>query len=128
MEIRHVYVDGGVVSPTNADLLEDEDLDLVLILAPTTARTGAGVRPDTALRHLMRAVLDSEVRKLAKAGIPAYVVQPGAAELDAMGINALDPGRMDPVARVALEATAQVLSDPDEAGHLAALRTAGQSL
>jgi len=121
------YVDGGAVSPTNADLLEDEGLDLVLVLAPTSARTGAGVRPDTPVRHLMRAVLDSEVRKLAKAGIPAFVVQPGRAELDAMGVNALDSGRMEPVARAARESTVAVLSSPDEAGQLAALRTVAQS-
>lgn len=121
------YVDGGVVSPTNADLLADERCDLVLILAPTTARTGAGMHADTALRHLLRAVLDAEVRKLAKAGIASYVVQPGATELKAMGVNALDVARMEPVAHAARDAMAELLADPDESGHLAALRTAAQA-
>lgn len=121
------YVDGGVVSPTNADLLADERCDLALILAPTTARTGAGMHADTALRHLLRAVLDAEVRKLAKAGIASYVVQPGATELKAMGVNALDVARMEPVAHAARDAMAELLADPDESGHLAALRTAAQA-
>lgn len=121
------YVDGGVVSPTNADLLADEHFDLAVIVAPATAATGAGMHPDTPLRHLLRAVLDSEVRKLAKAGTAAYVIQPGAADLAAMGVNPMDVERMGPVARVAHDAVAGLLADPDESAHLAALRTAASS-
>lgn len=118
------YVDGGVVSPTNADILEDESLDLAVVIAPTTARTGAGMRPDTPLRHLMRMVLDAEVRTLARAGIPAYVIQPGRDDLDEMGVNAMDVGRMDSVARTAVDSTTTLLADPAQAERLCALRTA----
>lgn len=118
------YVDGGLVSPTNADILEDESLDLAVVVAPTTARTGAGMRPDTPVRHLMRMVLDAEVRALARAGIPAYVVQPGRDDLDTMGVNPMDVGRMAGVARTAVKSTAAHLADPAQAERLCALRTA----
>lgn len=120
------YVDGGVVSPTNADVLADEGLDLVVVVAPMGARTGAGMRPDIALRHTLRLLLDAEVRKLGRAGIATYVIQPGAAELDAMGVNAMDVDRMAPVAHVTLESVTELLAHDDEACHLGALRTAAQ--
>src|SRR4051812_10385605 len=58
------YVDGGVFSITNADLLRDRALDLVIILNPMRGRPGVAKR----LHH--------EARKLAEAGTDTLLIEP----------------------------------------------------
>jgi NTE family protein len=71
------YVDGGVISATNADVLARHDLDLVIVVSPMT---GDARRPSVS--HLMRALsrrtLDAELRSLRRNGVPTVVIQPGS--------------------------------------------------
>ena len=70
------YVDGGVISATNADVLARCDLDLVIVVSPMT---GSAPWPSMShlVRRLCRRTLDGELRALGRHGIPTVVVEPG---------------------------------------------------
>ena len=100
------YVDGGVHSPTNADLLVGLELDLVVISSPmSVARTSLRFAPDQPARRLARLRLVREVARLRRAGTPVIAFQPTHADLSVMGLNAMDPSRTADVTRQALEST-----------------------
>ncbi|GAB2978194.1 patatin-like phospholipase family protein [Nocardioides montaniterrae] len=88
------FVDGGSSSSVSADLLLGEDVDEVVVLAPMTTHGGVpgrgASRVERLLRRQMTAGLDREVTALRRAGIRVIRVEPGAAELDAMGANFMD--------------------------------------
>src|SRR5215469_9234720 len=71
------YMDGGVRSPTNADLATGHDV--VVIVAPTGGMSSA--------------LLEAEVADLRRAGSRVEVVVPDAAAVEAIGPNPLDPAR-----------------------------------
>jgi NTE family protein len=116
------YVDGGVHSPTNADVLRREELDLVIISSPMSIADTAGLRkPSRALRGHFRARLGIERRKLRLAGIETRAFQPSEEDLQVMGSQAMDDDRMAAVARQARETTLRRLAErPLELGHAAA--------
>ena len=63
------YVDGGVHSPTNADLLADLDLDLVVVSSPMSIDPGASrLRVDLPVRLRFHRFLRSELWALRRAG------------------------------------------------------------
>ncbi len=102
-----VYVDGGLHSMSNADLLADRGLDLVVVLSPLSARdTHTGWTPlqrlHAGLRRLAAAQLDREVAKLLDAGTHVLVLEPDADDVQVMGDNVMDPTRSLEVARSAL--------------------------
>lgn len=91
------YVDGGAISSVSADLLSGEPLDEVVIVAPMTTEGGAPARGlnriERLLRSQMTAGLDHEIASLRRAGIRVIRIEPGAAELAAMGPNFMDLSR-----------------------------------
>jgi len=96
------YVDGGVHSPTNADVLRREELDHVIVSSPMSISNNANLRrPSRALRGHFRARLAIELRKLRRAGIEVRVFQPSEDDLRVMGNQAMDDNRMAAVARQA---------------------------
>jgi NTE family protein len=117
-----LYVDGGVHSPTNADVLRKEDLDLVLISSPMSTSRNAPLltRSQPARRHF-RLRLQQEVRRLRRRGIPVVVFQPSVADQEAMGLKAMDPERNAAVVRAAHETTMRRLEHGRHADHLAML-------
>jgi NTE family protein len=80
------FVDGGVVSATNADLLADFDLDLVIVISPMT---GYSQWPSVsrAVRHSCRRILNTELRSLRRAGVPAVVIEPSVSVTRHMSMN-----------------------------------------
>jgi NTE family protein len=107
------YVDGGVHSPTNADLVMREDVDTVVVISPMSATRPSirGIRVSP-MRMFFRALLATEVRRLRAAGKRVVVVQPGVAEQRIMGMNGLDPSRCARVAQVARESVLERLERP----------------
>jgi len=96
------YVDGGVHSPTNADLVAGLGLDLVVVSSPmSVARNTVRFAPDQPARRLSRLALAREVRRIRRAGTPVLTFQPTDAVLDVMGWNAMDASRRGDVARQA---------------------------
>jgi NTE family protein len=98
------YVDGGVHSPTNADLLTGLDLDLVVISSPMSMEPGA-VRPraDLALRLFFHRYLRDEVWALRRSGDQVLAIEPDAAVLGALRLNMMDGRRIDEIEQRAYE-------------------------
>jgi NTE family protein len=86
------YMDGAVASSTSAHLALDQGLDEVIVVAPMAA-AGRPTYSDFLLRQRMRFLLTNEVKQLREAGLTVRVLTPTAAELDALGPNALDVKR-----------------------------------
>ncbi len=117
------YIDGGVHSPTNADLMVDaRPLDLVIISSPMSIE---GRRPrlaaDQPMRAWSRALLDAEVLRLRRRRIRVLTFQPDSAVLTAMGLNAMDPARRRAIAEVAGQSAREKLARADLAERLAIL-------
>ena len=102
-----LYVDGGVHSPSNADVVARDRPDLVVVLSPMTMRRGTARQPrvDTPARLAMRRYLSQEVRTLRRRGATVVVLQPGADDLPVMGLNPMQHSRIEDVLRVAAVST-----------------------
>ncbi len=120
------FVDGGAHSPTNADVLARSGLDLVIVSSPMSM---AGRRLRLALdqpaRRWSRAFLDTEAMMLRRRGASVLAFQPTPADLEVMGVNAMDRSRRAPVARQARESTLRRLARADSRLRLAALHPTG---
>lgn len=79
------YVDGGVHSPTNADVLRHERLDIAIVLSPMSAERVTGFGTEAAMRRYADHLLRAEVRKLQAAGTRVAVLAPGRSTLRYMG-------------------------------------------
>lgn len=93
----HRYVDGGVHSPSNADVVLRDHPDVVLVLSPMSLGPRPGARADLGIRLAVRRLLAAEVRRLRRAGAQVVVLQPSARDLDVMGLNPLQGARADDV-------------------------------
>jgi NTE family protein len=108
------YVDGGICSVSNADMLCDRGLDTVVVLNPMssaesqTARNPA-LRLAAALRSSARRRLEHEVGKLRAQGTEVLVLQPTADDLSVMGANLMARGRRVEVMEQARSSTARQL-------------------
>lgn len=100
------HVDGGLHSPTNADVVLADRPDLVVVSSPmTVARGAARPRADLGVRLAARRYLAQEVRALKRAGAEVVVLQPGPADLAAMGLNPMVHARIEDVLRTATAST-----------------------
>ena len=108
------YVDGGVCSFSNADLLRGRELDLVIVLNPSSSLAAvAGVSPVERVAGLVRGLsrrrLGHEVRKLREEGTQVIVLQPSAEDVAAMGVNFMARSRRVEVMEAAYRSTALAL-------------------
>jgi NTE family protein len=113
-----LYVDGGLHSMSNLDLLEEEKLDLVVILNPLSSRQSRRSwnpidRVAATIRRLAAWQLDREVVRLLDRGTHVIVLEPTLADLEAMGGNVMDARRSIDVAEVALETFSEQLARPE---------------
>jgi NTE family protein len=108
------YVDGGVHSPTNADLVAGMGFDLVVISSPMSiARRNPRFTPDQPTRRLSRLRLAREVARIRRAGTRVLAFQPTDADLSVMGLNAMDASRRADVTRQARDSTRRRLERAD---------------
>ena len=119
------YLDGGVHSPTNTDVLLDaRPLDLVVVSSPMSRQ---GRRPRLAIDQAMRGwsggVLDAEVLGLRRRGVPVIGFQPDVHVLAEMGLNPMDPNRRSAIAGEAHASTLRRLARADTAERTAVLRS-----
>ncbi|MCW2779300.1 MAG: Patatin [Frankiales bacterium] len=116
------YVDGGMHSPSNADVVLGDGLDLVLVLSPMTMARGAGRPADLPVRIAVGRYLAAEVRRLRRTGARVVVVQPTARDLQVMGSN---PMRGDRARDVLETVAASVRARLARQGRLAEAVAAG---
>jgi NTE family protein len=111
-----------VHSPTNADVLRDEGLDLVIVSSPMSRRgRRPRLSPDQPMRVWAGALLDGEARRLRRRGTAVVAFQPDETVLASMGLNAMDPSRRGAIALAAYEATRERLDSPQMTDRLALL-------
>jgi NTE family protein len=116
------YVDGGVHSTTNADLVGGERPDLVIVSAPMSAARGAArLGFDLPVRQIARLSLAREVAGLRRLGIDVVTFQPTAPDLQVMNGDALDPSKLGPVSEQVGQTVRQRLARADVRARLAAL-------
>lgn len=107
------YIDGGVHSTTNLELLAGEGLDLVVVCAPMGAARGVrNARAALQARGAMRLRLGVEARAVRRDGTGVVAFSPTAADLEVMGWNAMAYGRRAAVIERAYESAARRLRDP----------------
>ena len=120
------YIDGGVYSPSNLDVLRTEPLDLVLALNPMSS-LHAGTPRSLAQRvaFQMRQAngrrLGHEAKRLREAGVDVHMLQPTGRDLDVMGGNLMSSKRRHEVIETAIETTAELLGGSELAARLAEL-------
>lgn len=94
------YFDGGVHSPTSADVLRDEGLDIVVVVSPMSSARRLPVI-DGPLRWGAHRRLMSEVRRLEAAGTTVIRYEPDQRSVAVMGVNAMADDRSDRVVQQA---------------------------
>jgi NTE family protein len=108
------YVDGGLASPTNADLAAEGYPDVVLCLNPLAIRPeGRSFNPAAHVEALVRRSasrqLDCEIVALKSRGIGVIRIEPGADDLAGIGLDPMDPTKaIEIAARAAHHARTQV--------------------
>jgi NTE family protein len=116
------YVDGGLRSFTNMDLVRDSGLDLVIVSAPMSqASAWPSAAADTLVRRPLRARLHSEVAALRRAGVPVVAIEPDRHVAHAMGLNPVDARPRGAVSRVARIRTEEWLAGDQEGRRLVAM-------
>ncbi len=103
------YIDGGLQSPTHADLAAAAAPELVIVSSPMTRPSW---RP---MFVLARRRLGAELGTLAAAGIPVAVVEP---RQGVPGLRRREPGAVDALLASADEATRRALARGDLAARL----------
>jgi len=127
------YVDGGLNSPSNLDLLAGEGLDLVLSFNPLSSRyTEPGLDPvrkaEEALSWLAARQVDAEAEIVRAQGTPVVLIEPTAYDLLAIGANRMDSRRCRLVFQVALRSVTRQLRDPDVRALLNRVLSCGRDL
>jgi NTE family protein len=89
------YIDGGMRSPTNADMAAGYDLVLVVAIRVGAAGEGAAVTR-------LAAQFDEEIESLKEGGATVVVITPDDASVAAFGPNLMDFRRRADAARAGL--------------------------
>jgi NTE family protein len=127
------YVDGGVRSTSNLDLLAQEGLDLVICLNPTSSLHAAdprtlGERMAFALRQASGRRLGAEAATVRDAGTEVVLIQPTVHDLDVMGTNLMSRSRRHAVVETAVRTVAAHLRESPVGERLARLPSGAPAL
>src|SRR5438309_5909148 len=106
-----MYVDGGVHSPTNADILNDWDLDVLLVSSPMSVDPHA-IRPtlDLPMRLGCHRYVRRETARHRRRGTTVLSFEPGGELLTAMGLNPLHGARIDEIEALGCARAAELLT------------------
>ncbi len=99
------YVDGGVHSATNADILKADGLDAVVVISSMSAADGAAYGADGLLRRTVFRRLEREVARLEEAGTAVVRLEPGPEARRVMGVWSMAEDRGPRVIEAAYEET-----------------------
>jgi len=107
------YIDGGVRSPTNADLLRRrEDIDVAIIVSPMSGRNLGRTGVANAMRRHAAAKLRFEREILRRANIPSVVIEPDAEVIDAFGPDFMSSDNASDIITKAFFDTGEQLQSP----------------
>ena len=103
------YVDGGIHSATNADVLRSEELDVVVIVSSMSAAHGSANGADGLIRRRVHRRMAHEISRLEAAGVQVISLEPGPAARRAMGLRAMAEDRSPQVIEAAYRETLEEL-------------------
>jgi NTE family protein len=107
------YIDGGVRSPTNADVVRRRhDLDLVIIVSPMSGRDLGLVGVGNLVRRRAHRQVEDERKRLSRAGIPTVLIEPGPDVVEAMGLDFMSDANLSDIVRTAFLDTGDLLRAP----------------
>jgi len=114
---EHRFIDGGAWSSTNLDLLAEEGLDEVFVLAPQVSfaadsPTQWATRLERQWRNRVTRAVVREVEKVHRRGTEVTVLGPGPEDLEAFGSNVMNVSRRLSVIETSLRTSALALRDP----------------
>jgi NTE family protein len=115
---RRRYVDGGVYSVSNLDLLAGRGLDVVIVLNPTSSRQApSSLNPIDRFWQMTRAAngrrLGREARKVRGYGTAVVTIEPEEEELAVMGKNLMSGQRRHEMIETAATTVAERLRSPE---------------
>lgn len=105
------YFDGGVHSPTSADVLRSRPPAVVVVVSPMSAASFPTRRADALVRWSAHRRLEREARRLGAAGSEVIRIEPGPACVETMGLRPMDENRAAKVAESAYEETVGRIAD-----------------
>ena len=113
----HRYIDGGAWSSTNLDLLANEGLDEVFVLAPQASfdadePTQWATRLERQWRNRVTRRVLREASTVHRHGTEVTILGPGREDLEAMGGNLMDLSRRPSVIETSLRTSVVALRDP----------------
>jgi NTE family protein len=115
---RRRYVDGGVCSVSNLDLLAGRGLDLVICLNPTSSREApSSLNPLERFWQVTRAAngrrLGHEAKKVRRYGTAVVVIEPNDEDRGVMGNNLMSGERRHEMIETASRTVAEQLRGPE---------------
>lgn len=113
------YIDGGVWSSTNVDLMAGLGLDEVVVLAPSVSfaadqPSAWATRLERRWRTKVTARCLRETALVHRGGTEVTVLGPGAQDLAVMGGNLMDVARRRAVIATSLRTSLAALADPEQ--------------
>jgi len=81
------FLDGGIHSTTNADVLADADIDRVIVVAPLAGRARRPLGIEPAVRTLARRALARELTRLRARGLSITVIEPNGEVTPHLGLD-----------------------------------------
>ena len=105
------YVDGGLHSSTNADVLLPHELDAVLIVAPMSVRRLASSAAAGPMRTASRTAVLREETLLRDAGTTVLTIHADLRSVKAMGVNIMDVRKRPRVSQTAYDMTLRMLTN-----------------
>jgi NTE family protein len=123
------YVDGGTHSPTNADLLLDRELDLIVVVAPMSvdSYSNGWMTTNGILRMFWRAQVQREVLDLRERGHEVLLLEPSIDEARSMGPTMMDPTRIVNVVLQTSSAARSAMTEDKLGNELDILRAASKA-
>lgn len=98
------YVDGGVTSSSNIDLLGGEGLDLIICMLPLSPLGAVARRtPFAGFRSALHRNLHRQIREVEKTGTRVLLIEPEGRAADLIGLNFMNRRRSHAVAHAAAE-------------------------
>lgn len=122
----HRYVDGGIRSTSNLDLLANLGLDLVICLNPMSSlhnpeASGLAERIAATMRQDAGRRVGREARRVVEGGTDVVLLQPNVVDLDAMGTNLMSRRRRHEVVETAVRSVTDHLRESGLAERLQSL-------
>ena len=108
------YVDGGVHSPSNVDVVAGLGLDVVVVSSPMTAASRLlRLSPDAAFRAACRVLVLREAARVRRHGTRVVLIEPTAEDIAAMGSvgESMNPKHRGAVATAIFESTSRRLRE-----------------